>query len=195
MNYDNTCPICFNEFDKDICGNIINIAITKCNHKFCLQCIVLHGKRKYNCPLCRSEFINPTCISPTNALSEEIRRDQEMILDIEAQNELEVNNWYFGEDQGYTQRPLIPRINIVYDASNVTFSVRNENIRNLRVANNRYNDDNQFETDSLDNEYRIYRLQNSIYDLEMPLDNSSSDNDEENQENEGNEENENNEEN
>ena len=152
-------------------------------------------KKKYNCPLCRSEFINPTCISPTNALSEEIRRDQEMILDIEAQNELEVNNWYFGEDQGYTQRPLIPRINIVYDASNVTFSVRNENIRNLRVANNRYNDDNQLETDSLDNEYRIYRLQNSIYDLEMPLDNSSSDNDEENQENEGNEENENNEEN
>ena len=29
MNYDNICPICFNEYDKDICGNLINIAITK----------------------------------------------------------------------------------------------------------------------------------------------------------------------
>ena len=31
------------------------------------------------------------------------------------------------------------------------------------------------ETDSLDNEYRIYRLQNRIYDLAMSLDNTSSD--------------------
>ena len=184
MNYDNICPICFNEFDKDICGNIINIAITKCNHKFCLQCIILHGKRKYNCPLCRSEFIDPSCVSPTNALSEEIRRDQEMILDIEAQNELEVNNWYFGRDQDYAQEPLIPRINIVYDASNVTFSVRDENIRNLRTINNRYNN-NERETDTLD-EYPIYRLENSIYDEAISVD-SSSDNDD-NDDNDGHEE-------
>merc|ERR1712070_1199648 len=109
----------------------------------------------------RSVFINPTCISPTNALSEEIRRDQEMILDIEAQNELEVNNWYFGRGQDYAQEPLIPRINIVYDASNVTYSIRDENIRNLRTINNRYNN-NERETDTLD-EYPIYRLENSIY--------------------------------
>ena len=94
-----------------------------------------------------------------------------MILDIEAQNELEVNNWYFGRGQDYAQEPLIPRINIVYDASNVTFSVRDENISNLRTINNRYNN-NERETDTLD-EYPIYRLENSIYDEAISVDSSS----------------------
>ena len=68
MNYDNICPICFNEFELDPCGNPINIAITNCNHKFCLQCIVIHGKRKYTCPICRGEFISPSLISPLSFL-------------------------------------------------------------------------------------------------------------------------------
>lgn len=183
MNYDNICPICFNEFDKDICGNTINIAITKCNHKFCLQCIILHGKRKYHCPLCRSEFIDPSTVSPTNALSEEIRRDQDLIFDMTSQDDMEVEAWYYGNTQsGQT----IPRINIAYDASNVTFSVRDENIENLRnEVINRYNNRDQTITDESDMEYHIQHLQNSIYDLAMRLDYNSDVSDESNNEENG----------
>ena len=176
MNYDNICPICFNEFDRDICENIINIAITKCNHKFCLQCIILHGKRKYNCPLCRSEFISPNCVSPTNALSEQIRRDQEMIFDVDNQDEMEVEAWYYGNSQNNSQGQIVPRINIVYDASNVTYSIRDENITNLRPVNNRYNNIER-EIDTLD-EYPIYHLENSIYDEAISIDSSNTDNEE-----------------
>lgn len=184
MNYDNICPICFNEFDKDICGNIINIAITKCKHKFCLQCIIIHGKRKYNCPLCRSNFIDPNTVSPTYALSDEIRRDQDLIFDMGSQNEMEVEAWYYGNTR---TGQIIPRINITYDASNVTFSVREENIENLRnEIINRYNNREQTIIDETDMEYHIQRLQNSIYDLEMILesDSDSTNNEENNQNNE-----------
>jgi len=170
MNYDNICPICFNEFDKDICGNIINLAITNCNHKFCLQCIIIHGKRKYNCPLCRGEFINPSCISPRNNLSEELQREQEMIFNVAGEDE--VDTWYGINNTN--QNLYVPRIDIVYDASNVTFSLTDENIANLRniEVNNRYNEVNTLET-----EYHIYRLQNSIYDLAMSMDSTTSEED------------------
>ncbi len=184
MNYDNICPICFNDYDKDICGNLINIAITKCNHRFCLQCIIMHGKRKYNCPLCRKEFIDPNSILFGNDLSEQIRRDQELIFDVENQDEMAVEAWYYGNSQNNSQGQIVPRINIVYDASNVTFSVRDENIENLRnEVINRYNNRDQSGNDDLNTQYHIQRIQNSIYDLAMSLgytseDSNSSNNDE-----------------
>lgn len=60
------CPICMNEFNKDASNNPINIGITSCGHIFCLSCIIKHSKQKYTCPMCRSEFIDPTQHSQYN---------------------------------------------------------------------------------------------------------------------------------
>lgn len=35
----------------------INLAVTKCGHKFCLECLLKHYKTKNDCPLCRSELV------------------------------------------------------------------------------------------------------------------------------------------
>jgi hypothetical protein len=102
----NICPICFNEFDYDICGNYINVVITKCNHIFCLPCIIRHSKRKKNCPLCRAEFLEENDIE-----NDLLVRYNNIIY-----NELLLN---------YTEN--IPQINVVYDISNITFSMRYEN--------------------------------------------------------------------
>jgi hypothetical protein len=60
------CPICMNVINKDASNNPINIGITSCGHIFCLSCIIKHSKRKYTCPMCRSEFIDPTQHSQDN---------------------------------------------------------------------------------------------------------------------------------
>ena len=92
--------------------------------------------------------------------------------------------WYYGNSQNNSQGQIVPRINIVYDASNVTFSVRDENIENLRnEVINRYNNRDQSGNDDLNTQYHIQRIQNSIYDLAMSLgytseDSNSSNNDE-----------------
>ena len=44
------CPICMENL-----GNT-NSCITKCGHKFCLECMFKHSKTKSNCPLCRADL-------------------------------------------------------------------------------------------------------------------------------------------
>ena len=44
------CPICMENL-----GNT-NSCITKCGHKFCLECMLKHSKTKSNCPLCRADL-------------------------------------------------------------------------------------------------------------------------------------------
>ncbi len=173
------CPICFNEFDLDICGNLVNIAITKCNHKFCLSCIIQHGKRKYTCPICRGEFISPSIISPLSFLfngESSFIEEEQIIMNNNDQSETEINNWYYGPNQEFAQEPLLPRINITYDSSNVTFSYRDENIRNLSTEPTLEN--------NLNNDIHIYPLNNSIYDEAISL-GDSTDNEDNTDENEG----------
>lgn len=160
MNYDNCCPICFNEFDLDICGNRVNIAITKCNHKFCLPCIILHSRSKYTCPLCRGEFISPdhTSFSLFGQDDDIIQRELEIASNI--QRDMEVNSWYFGNNQDHYQEPIMPRINISYDASNVTFSYRDNNQTN--------------ENDNIN----LYPLESSIYDMALSFESTDNDDDE-----------------
>lgn len=160
MNYDNCCPICFNEFDLDICDNLVNIAITKCNHKFCLSCIILHSRSKYTCPLCRGEFISPdhTSFSLFGQDDDIIQRELEIASNI--QRDMEVNSWYFGNNQDHYQEPIMPRINISYDASNVTFSYRDNNQTN--------------ENDNIN----LYHLESSIYDMALSFESTDIDDDE-----------------
>lgn len=157
MNYDNCCPICFNDFDLDICGNLVNIAITKCNHKFCLPCIIHHSRSKYTCPLCRGEFISPN--STSFSLFEQDNEDniiqRELEIASNIQRDMEVNSWYFGNNQ----EPIMPHINISYDASNVTFSYRD----NINIQTNE------------NNNMHLYHLERSIYDMAMSIESSEND--------------------
>ena len=43
-----TCPICMEILGKT------NICTTKCEHQFCLKCMLKHTATKDNCPLCRT---------------------------------------------------------------------------------------------------------------------------------------------
>lgn len=49
-----TCPVCFDELTHK------NICVTKCNHKFCLECILTHHTKNNNCPLCRTQLCSTT---------------------------------------------------------------------------------------------------------------------------------------
>ena len=66
-------------------------------------------------------------------------------------------------------------INITYDSSNVTFSYRDENIRNLSRVPTLEN--------NLNNDIHIYPLNNSIYDEAISL-GDSTDNEDDTDENE-----------
>tara|TARA_Y200000002_G_scaffold320107_1_gene279781 strand:+ start:1521 stop:2189 length:669 start_codon:yes stop_codon:yes gene_type:complete len=111
IDYDNNCPICIEEFETDVCGNFINYAVTKCGHKFCLSCIVRHGKRKNLCPLCRQEFLNPIHFSPKafdspQSIFNDIENEEQILQRYElnynitrsVDDEIDVENWYFGEN-------------------------------------------------------------------------------------------------
>lgn len=53
LEEETSCPICFLDFTHK------NVCVTKCGHKFCLECILTHHKRKNDCPLCRAELCKP----------------------------------------------------------------------------------------------------------------------------------------
>lgn len=49
------CPICYNVLGTN------NVAITRCNHTFCLSCYVKHTRNSNECPMCR-EILDPNII-------------------------------------------------------------------------------------------------------------------------------------
>ena len=59
---DDTCPICYNEFNNN------NFLITKCGHKFCCDCIFEHFQNNNGdkCPLCRTTFAEKKTITKNN---------------------------------------------------------------------------------------------------------------------------------
>jgi hypothetical protein len=48
---DDECPICY-EMIKNV-----NFVVTKCNHKFCMPCLLKVFQQNNTCPCCRSELI------------------------------------------------------------------------------------------------------------------------------------------
>ena len=48
------CPICFETLGKK------NFAVTECEHKFCLKCLIKSLNEKSTCPLCRGEIEKKT---------------------------------------------------------------------------------------------------------------------------------------
>ena len=58
-NFEETsCPICLDEFEKTGL-RARNTTITKCGHKFCTSCIILHARRNDDCPCCRTSMSAP----------------------------------------------------------------------------------------------------------------------------------------
>lgn len=58
------CPICYSELSNN------NFIITKCNHKFCADCIFKHFQNDNGnkCPLCRIEFVDKKQIKRRNII-------------------------------------------------------------------------------------------------------------------------------
>jgi hypothetical protein len=52
---DDNCPICFDDFVAK--GVSRNTTITKCGHKFCTSCIIIHTRKNNTCPCCRTILI------------------------------------------------------------------------------------------------------------------------------------------
>lgn len=50
-DFEQTCCICFEEYSQNC-----NMAVTRCGHAFCLECILKHSKEKSDCPLCRTSL-------------------------------------------------------------------------------------------------------------------------------------------
>ena len=45
------CPVCMEPLGK------LNNCVSKCGHKFCLECLLKSYRKKNNCPMCREELI------------------------------------------------------------------------------------------------------------------------------------------
>jgi hypothetical protein len=185
---DNICPICLNNFEKDINGIDINFAITNCNHKFCLSCIVRHGKHKNLCPMCRGEFLDPKNFSPRSYNNE---NENNLVLDNFNLNNNSFSSWF---DYSNINEPLLSRHT---NLSNTNISNRTtENIINLsnRITNNFYDEvlSLQYSSDELldeipiinsnnnDNNVEIetYLIYNEIYDEALSVSNTDDENDE-----------------
>ena len=189
---DNICPICLNNFEKDINGIDINFAITNCNHKFCLSCIVRHGKHKNLCPMCRGEFLDPKNFSPRSYNNEnENENENNLVLDNFNLNNNSFSSWF---DYSNINEPLLSRHT---NLSNTNISNRTtENIINLsnRITNNFYDEvlSLQYSSDELldeipiinsnnnDNNVEIetYLIYNEIYDEALSVSNTDDENDE-----------------
>jgi len=67
MNNDK-CAICLEEIKEE------NVKL-KCNHKYCVNCFVLHSRVSNKCPLCRREYskpINKTRFSSNLDISDDV---------------------------------------------------------------------------------------------------------------------------
>lgn len=53
LDQDEKCCICM---ENDVTNK--NIAVLKCGHTFCLECILIHHQRSRTCPLCRASYCN-----------------------------------------------------------------------------------------------------------------------------------------
>jgi len=161
---DDICPICFNNFEKDINGKDINFAITNCNHKFCLSCIVRHGKHKNLCPMCRGEFLDPKNFSPRSFNNND---ENNLVLDNFNLNNNSFSSWF---DYYNINEPLLSR-NTILSTTNLS-NETNENIRNL---SNRINNTNILTNNFYD---EVLSLQYSSDESleEIPIINSNNNN-------------------
>lgn len=50
-NHQTDCPICMEPLSK------LNNCVSKCGHKFCLECLLKSYRKKNNCPICRKLLI------------------------------------------------------------------------------------------------------------------------------------------
>ena len=68
------CPICYDELgDRGIC-------VTKCGHKFCMDCVTKHLANSTACPMCRTPIIEKAIREPATSES-----DRERIADLQRQ--------------------------------------------------------------------------------------------------------------
>lgn len=129
IDYENMCPICLNTFKSDSSGNHIDIGITECNHKYCLTCIIRHGKRRNTCPLCRHQFLDPYNFSPRAFYSDDeliVANNISFNIDIDQQEETEINTWYYGEQiQEVIQEVPPPPPTSGITINNITFDPSN----------------------------------------------------------------------
>ena len=52
------CPICYNELGAT------NFCVTKCGHKFCMDCVTQHLANSIACPMCRTDIVEKVVRAP-----------------------------------------------------------------------------------------------------------------------------------
>ena len=61
------CPVCMEKLNGDK-----NISITKCNHKFCSECLIKSARIKNDCPLCRQKLTSDEVAPQPEFTNEEV---------------------------------------------------------------------------------------------------------------------------
>ena len=113
---DDECPVCY-----EIIKNT-NFVVTKCNHKFCMPCLLKVFQQNNTCPCCRSELI-------AESLYRELQ-NQEEEEDEDVENEIDdfINNNLFEEVDLNILTDNEPRYNEGLQATNnqITEAFENE---------------------------------------------------------------------
>lgn len=153
-NNNEICPICLSEFQEDFSGNSVSYAITSCGHKFCLPCIVRHGKNKYTCPMCRQIFLDPCLFSPRESINtnlngtfrsnDDLPNLENITTDNYVSDDVEISTWYYGswEErlQEFNRRENAYNINIsdiAFDTSSTIYQ-NTRYMQHIRNRNNEY---------------------------------------------------------
>ena len=95
------CPICF----KSIVNSFV---ITKCHHKFCIDCLFKQIVHKNSCPLCRKKIIKTSTIHTISTKVFEDIFNYESSLFINNNNEVDFEepNYYESENTPLTTTPV-----------------------------------------------------------------------------------------
>ena len=82
---DDECPICY-----EIIKNA-NFVVTKCNHKFCMPCLLKVFQQNNTCPCCRSELITESLYRELQNQEEEEEDEMDDFMNMFSE-EVDLNN-------------------------------------------------------------------------------------------------------
>jgi hypothetical protein len=87
------CPICYEKIQK------YGFCITKCNHQFCMDCMMNHIQNNQSCPLCRQEVL-PEKPKPDPTVEYETGFEDGLVTMEEEMRDIITDNFHLGYQAG-----------------------------------------------------------------------------------------------
>ena len=110
----NECPVCMEEIGK------VNSCVSKCGHKYCLECLLKSFKKKNCCPLCREKLCE-----------EEYNDEYADLPDL-----IEDTDFIpFDNNEGLSEENILNYIHYIENRNNSSFSPSNSLLTNLFYSN------------------------------------------------------------